>query len=173
MAYNAATGTWAATASITQLRGSHTATLLPNGRVLLVGGVDATSGGFRLESAQVYDPATGVTTAASLTQARAGHTATALLDGRVLVVGGEGSNGPLSTSEVYDANTGSWDPIPTLDQARQVHTATPLYDGRVLMVGGSGPSGAVASAELVDPPPAPRPSRARSRRPGTVTRRHG
>ena len=73
----------------------HTATLLPNGKVLVAGGcimaVDD------LSSAELYDPATGTWTATgSLGTARYGHTATLLPNGKVLVAGGDnGSNGPL------------------------------------------------------------------------------
>ena len=60
----------------------HTATLLPNGQVLVAGG--ATNTGI----AELYDPATGTWTTTGRGRARQDHTATLLSDGRVLVVGG-------------------------------------------------------------------------------------
>ncbi len=65
----------------------HTATLLPNGKVLVAGGFN---GGFTiLTSAELYDPASGSWTATgSLNTARAYHTATLLPNGKVLVAGG-------------------------------------------------------------------------------------
>src|SRR5258708_14595908 len=64
-----------------------TATVLPNGKVLVVGGYDAT--GATLASAELYDPATGVFTATgSMSVPRQEHTATLLPNGKVLIAGG-------------------------------------------------------------------------------------
>ena len=54
--YDPASGTWTATGSLTTARASHTATLLPNGKVLVAGGFDSSG---CLASAELYDPATG------------------------------------------------------------------------------------------------------------------
>lgn len=81
---------------------------------------------------------------------RGDHTATLLNDGQVLVAGGDDA-GALSTSELFDAATGSW--VATaggLGDARSAHTATLLSDGRVLAVGGVDGS-ALSSSELFDP----------------------
>ena len=70
----------------------HTATLLPNGQVLVAGGFNS---GIALASAELYDPATGLWTATgSMATAREFHTATLLPNGQVLVAGG--FNRPLS-----------------------------------------------------------------------------
>ncbi len=80
-------GTWANTGSLNTARTDHTATLLPNGQVLVAGGLDASS--TPLASAELYNPATGTWTATgSMSDARQGHTATLLPNGEVLVVGG-------------------------------------------------------------------------------------
>jgi hypothetical protein len=85
--YDPARGTWRATGSIAAARQWHTATLLPDGTVLVVG----ISGNGGLASAEIYDPARGTWhTTGSLATASLAHTATLLSDGTVLVVGGLG-----------------------------------------------------------------------------------
>src|SRR6478736_1712490 len=64
------------TGSLATARSGHTATLLPNGKVLVAGGFDGNS---ILRSAELYDPANGTWSATgSLASARAYHTATLL-----------------------------------------------------------------------------------------------
>ena len=129
----------------------HTATLLPNGKVLVAGGV-GTNGS--MASAELYDPATGTSVATgSLTNARSWHTATLLMNGKVLVVGGADSVYRTS-AELYDPATGKWTLAGSLNTARGIHTATLLPNGRVLVVGGAGiSSGKLVSAEVSQIPP--------------------
>ncbi len=89
--YDPASGTWTATGSLSSARRRSTATLLPNGKVLVAGGDDGTT---TLASAELYDPASGTWTATgSLVTARDCHTATLLPNGKVLIAGGyDGSN---------------------------------------------------------------------------------
>jgi hypothetical protein len=122
----------------------HTATLLGNGKVLIVGGNDST--GEALASAELFDPATGTfaPTKGTMETARVDHTATLLNNGTVLVTGGPG----LATAELFDPATGTFAPTKgTMETARENHTATLLNDGAVLVTGGAG----LASAELFDP----------------------
>ena len=84
-------GTFSPAGSLADVRWSHTATPLPDGRVLIVGGDQNVRDGDLddLASAEVWDPTTGAfSPTGSIVQARSGHTATLLPDGRVLVVGG-------------------------------------------------------------------------------------
>jgi Galactose oxidase, central domain/Kelch motif len=132
--YDPATGHWTATGGLNTARDGHTATLLPNGKVLVAG----------YSSAELYDPAAGHWTATgNLGTARTGHTATLLPNGKVLVVGG----GDIR-AELYDPVTGVWTYTGSLGTARAGHTATLLPNGKVLVVGGN--SG-VSFAELYDP----------------------
>src|SRR5204862_2627956 len=90
--YNPATGIWSYTGSMVAARSSPTATLLPDGRVLVAGGSDIYRNS--LTSAELYDPASRTWTATgSMAQGRQGHTATLLTNGKVLVAGGVGTAG--------------------------------------------------------------------------------
>jgi len=144
-------GTFSPAGTLAEARGSHTATLLPDGRVLVVGGWVGGSGGGG--SAEVWDPVTAsFGPAGSLAEARSGHTATLLPDGRVLVVGGFGDDDVLASAEVWDPETGSFGPGGSLAEARARAAAALLPDGRVLVVGGDGNVNSnVASAEVWDP----------------------
>jgi len=138
------------TSSLATAREVHTATLLPNGKVLVTGGYNSGSGA--LAGAEVYDPATGTWTATgSLATARELHTATLLPNGKVLVTGGYGSSGYLASAELYDPATGTWTATGSLATARYVHMATLLPNGKVLVTGGYGISSFLASAEVYDP----------------------
>ena len=116
--YDPASNTWSAAASLATARASHTATLLPSGQVLAVGGYsDGQSGGYQA-SAELYDPASNTwRAAASLATARAYHTATLLPSGQVLVVGGgqrsatPGSNGYYYMQGITSAELFSTDVI--------------------------------------------------------------
>jgi WD40 repeat protein len=142
---------WTATGNLGAVRWVHTATLLPNGKVLVAGGAD--NNGKVLATAEIYDPASGTWTAtASLATARNGHTATLLPNGKVLVVGGNNENNIFFTSaELYDPASGMWSAAGSLNQSRSSHTAILLNNGKVLVAGGSRNSGPVATAELFDP----------------------
>jgi CSLREA domain-containing protein len=140
--YDPATGVWTPTGFLNSARHSHTATLLPNGKVLVAGGATFTS---TLNSAELYDPATGVwTPTGSLNSARFSHTATLLPNGKVLVVGGQ------TFGELYDPATGTWTWTNPMNTGRYNHTATLLPNGKVLVAGGLN-GGSLKSAELYDP----------------------
>src|SRR5213592_4367321 len=99
--------TFSNTGSLGTARHFHTATLLPNGKVLVAGG--GNNNVTFLSSAELYDPATGLWTATgSLGAVRAFHTATLLPSGKVLVAGGGNGVGYLSSAELYDPATGLW-----------------------------------------------------------------
>ncbi|MFE5806234.1 Kelch repeat-containing protein [Streptomyces sp. NPDC056491] len=142
--YDPASGLWSPTGELREARFSHSATLLPDGRVLIAGGAGVRSPQSHrtLRSAELYDPATRQWTAARpMTDARFGHPAVRLDDGRVLVAGGvltvgRGSYTALGYCEVYDPATGTWTPTGSLATVRKSHQATLLSDGAVLVTGG-------------------------------------
>jgi N-acetylneuraminic acid mutarotase len=144
-----ADGTWTPTGSMNDGRSHFTATLLPDGKVLVAGGSDS-NGLNPLSSAELYDPTTGTwTPTGSMSEARTQFTATLLPNGKVLVAGGmSGSGATLSSTELYDPTTGTWTPTGSMNVARDSHTATLLQSGKVLVAGGDP---FIDSAELYDP----------------------
>ncbi len=142
-------------------RRAHTATLLLDGKVLVVGGDSGPSG--YVGSAELYDSAAGTWLPTgsmtnitgygtnSPTNMRAFHTATLLANGKVLVAGGIGAD-YLTSAQLYDPVIGTWAETGFMNTARFQHTATLLSDGRVLIAGGKdGFGNSIASAEVYDP----------------------
>jgi len=162
-------GTFGPAGSLAQGRVSHSATLLSDGRVLVIGGDPIVGQGRRIASAEVWDPATAsFGPAGSLTTERGDHTATLLPDGRVLVIGGDGGDDAILEAEVWDPATTSLGPAGSLADGHSNHTATLLPDGRVLVIGGSNR----LEAEVWDPATAsfgPASSLAEARRFHTAT----
>ena len=156
--YDPATGTWAPTGSLKIPRRFHSATLLPDGKVLVAGGIrEFFSTVYSINSAEIYDPATGTwTVTGSLGTARGDHTATLLSSGKVLVAGGRpdfsgGGNPSITSAEIYDPASGVWTSTGSLNTGRWSHTATLLGNGQVLAAAGFGDSQLLTSAEVYDP----------------------
>ena len=132
-------------------RAYHSATLLPNGKVLVAGGYKG-NGYYDTESfntTELYDPATGTwSTAAPLITPRDKHSALLLPDGRVLVVGGESTTSPggiqqrtfPTAAEIYTPATNSWESIDALRKGRiapgLVYLTRGPNAGKVLVVNG-------------------------------------
>lgn len=145
---------FSATGSLATARRLHTAVTLPTGKVLVVGGYN----GSVLDSAESYDPSTGLwSSAGALTDARYWHALVALASGKALVIGGHGNTqfGVLDSVEVYDSAQSvqnAWSPGGSLGTARFYFTATVLLSGKVLVAGGVDANGnALNSSELYDP----------------------
>lgn len=148
---------WSLLAPMHQGRIEHTATLVRDGRVLVVGGEYVADGTWwRVTgTTELFDPKTQTWAAAeSLNDPRSGHTATLLASGKVMVVGGQSSDGankfPLASVEVYTPHSNRWVHTAPLNEARVGHSVTELVDGRVLVVGGVGRTG-LARPEIFDP----------------------
>ncbi|HLX29936.1 MAG TPA: kelch repeat-containing protein [Casimicrobiaceae bacterium] len=154
-----ADGTWVATGSLRFARAGHAATLLPNGKVLVVGGAAAVAGAATDTSAEIYDPATGQwKLTGALGVGRSDPKATLLNNGQVLVVGGDRgeitpqSLGLLGTCEIYDPATGTWSNTGSLNTPRDGFTATLLANGEVLVAGGvDNADEPLKTAEIYDP----------------------
>lgn len=161
--FDSARNHWTPAAPMIVARARHTATLLANGSVLVVGGYSAPTpgkvGGFATR-AEVYDPQTNRWTETGFmgTGGRQGHSATRLMDGRVLVAGGEGTLGGNPSAEIYNPASNSWAFVRSLLALHVSHTATLLETGRVLIIGGAGSISPTLSepkaldvAEIYDP----------------------
>jgi N-acetylneuraminic acid mutarotase len=170
--YDPTTGEWSATGSMVTPRANHTATLLPNGKVLVAGGdcpgltdpscrvvppgdIDPDAA---ITLAELYDPATGTwSPTGKMTTARFGHTATLLDDGTVLAVGAEHADDAiLPSADIYDPKTGKWSAASAMSVGRTQQFTVKLVDGRVLVAGGMGPSTPatheeLGTAEIFDP----------------------
>jgi N-acetylneuraminic acid mutarotase len=133
--YDPPSGRWLGSGSMAMPRAGHSATRLPDGMVLVIGGSigdDATA-----RSAERYDPITGTwSRAADMPEPRTAHWARLLPNGLVLVAGGVGlgSDPPtLLSALLYDPASDAW--TPTVPMAKRRTTATVLADGTVLFVG--------------------------------------
>ena len=113
----------------------HPAVRLPDGRVFVVGGIDAQPAG--TVSSEIYDPSSGIwSVSGSMGTARVNNTANVLPDGRVLVMGG-GNGVPIyNSTEIWDPTTGEFTPGPPMNVVRAYHQSIALRDGRILVVGG-------------------------------------
>ncbi len=154
-------------------RGQHTATLLRDGRVLVVGGTD---GSGILADAEIFDPLTNtwqlvrqlnpagglmLDATGSFPTARQLHSATLLSDGRVLIAGGVGierldaSGAPvmetLSSAFVFDPETNAFSSVGSLTSARAWHLGAAVGRGAVLAGGLDENMRSLASADVFDP----------------------
>jgi N-acetylneuraminic acid mutarotase len=147
--YDPSTNGVGTTAPLSTARYNHSATMLPEGKVLVVGG-QSTETGF-VATAEIYDPiADRWSSAGALATARAGHTATLMPGGQILVAGGHNSRRFLETVELYDPVANAWTTAPPMNSARSGHTATLLPGGLLLVAGGFGGK-SQAGAERYNP----------------------
>ncbi|HSB18709.1 MAG TPA: kelch repeat-containing protein [Anaeromyxobacteraceae bacterium] len=159
----AVVGRWTLTGAMNEPRWVHSLTVLADGRVLAAGGcANAEGPGVSCQakdSAEIYDPATGIwTPTGSMNEARAEPGAVLLLDGRVLVAGGwDGVVGLETSAELYDPATGRWTPTRDMAWGRNAsamsHCLVLLPSGKALFVGGREPdeSAPAPAAEVYDP----------------------
>ena len=142
-------GSLVAGSPMLEARSGHTATLLPDGRVLIAGGMRRNQDFYK--SAELYDPATKKFRATGeMNLARVGHAAVLLRSGKVLIVGGWVGHGCTDSAELYDPSTGRFVVIAKMASRRGQPSATLLSNGDVLIAGGADHDtpGGIASAEV-------------------------
>ena len=160
--YDPATGVFTTAAPALFYRTRHTATLLPDGRVLIAGGMrynPSTGGSAIVATTELYNPVSGTwTQGTSMRYPRYRHTATVLPSGKILMAGGFTYNGRYvarAPAELYDPATTTWSSAGVLIVPRGRHTATLLPDGKVLIAGGwevdEPTMPALQSVEIFDP----------------------
>ena len=149
--YNPKSGEWTSAKDMIIEHGGHTATLLTNGKVLIVGGYNPSN------RPELYDPINGDwIQIKNIPQWRYHHTATLLSNGLVLVAGGYSLNKDgiliaLNTAELYDPNHDKWTSTGIMNIDRADHTATLLPDNSVLIAGGNNRYVSVNSADRYNP----------------------
>jgi len=155
--YDPSAGIFTSAGNMNVSRSGHTMTVMNDGRVLIVGGETCTSATActALNSAEIFDPSSGLFNLSSgtLSNARFGAAASLLPDGRVLIVGGFDGSNLSAASETYNPTFDFFFNSGNLAVARYHPTATLLNNGKVLVAGGStciSPGCPVASAELYD-----------------------
>jgi hypothetical protein len=147
-------GTFTQTGDMGSKRALHGAALLPDGKVLVVGGIS--DFGVFVPTAELYDPATGTfSPTGSPVEARMRPTTVSLADGRVLIAGGLGGDDGstyFSSAEIYDPVTGMFTATGDMTARRYVASAALLADGRVLVAAGfNRDDGPLLTADVYDP----------------------
>ncbi len=151
--YDPSSSGWTPAPNLAKAHFYHTASLLTNGKVLVVSGFATTLPAMTTTAnAELYDYiANAWTPGGTLATGRAQSIAAPLSFGRVLVAGGINGTNRLASAELYDSELNSWSATGALIAARNLHTATRLNTGQVLVAAGFNGTDALASAELYDP----------------------
>jgi hypothetical protein len=134
-------------------RASFTLTLLPNGKVLAVGGQGSTAA-TQLSTAEIYDPSLNSWTATGnnlRSGARLNHQANLLPNGKVLITGGDNGTTAYSQSELYDPVTGTFTTTTNMSTARTNHTMALLPSGKLVAIGGATSADTVTTGSVTSP----------------------
>jgi len=156
--YDPTTGQFTSTTVTFTTRGRHNALILPNGTVVIVGGIELQDGRTLITNevnAEVYDPVTDTLVVAGAyvhPTPVTWTTGTLLMDGRVLITGCA-EQCSVGVTELYDAKSGTFSSTGRMKGWFNENTATLLADGRILFVGNAENDGSPGEAEFYDPVP--------------------
>jgi hypothetical protein len=141
---------WKEVASMTLPRSSPAVVTLPDGDILVTGGLSVNG---PTSSTEIFDvQQMKWRPGPTMISKRVGHTATLLDDGTVLIAGGETGTGTTSSAELLNLSIGASISLPSMYFARSAHSAAKLTSGMVLVTGGSDwVTGEWKQAELFDP----------------------
>ncbi|GBD88249.1 N-acetylneuraminate epimerase [bacterium BMS3Abin03] len=133
--FDPVTEKWSVVDSLEIERQGHTATVMPDGRVLVAGGLNSSGS---IKQCEIFDPETGVWSMTdSLNIERDGHSAVLLPNGKVLVSGG--SSTALYSCEIFDPITENWEVVGSTAFAHVSHSSIVLSDSLIMLVGGAAP----------------------------------
>ena len=148
--YNPSTQTFTATTHMNYNRSNHRSVLLPDGKVMIIGGTTLESGFLAFN--EVYDPVTqSWANTPQMNENRSGMSATLLPNASIFVAGGVTGSLTLQTAEVLDPSTLAFTSLPNLVVGRNQHSATLLPSGKVLLAAGSHNSTFLNSSEMFNP----------------------
>lgn len=152
--YDPVANTFTATGPLNVARAGHVAVLLPNGKVLIAGGVNTSN---QAEvSAELYDPvAQTFSLTGHLVTAQSNPAAALLANGQVLVLGGTGTAGQDNQAQMYNPGTGTFSSILGMVSTRADFPVVTLSDGTLLITGGFSAPSSLTNAEVYYPGTAP------------------
>ena len=146
--FDSAAAIWYPVGSLLHPRAGATAVALPEGRIAIVGGHDASGPVLEIE---IYDPAAGAFGAGGAISApRAGAAVTSTRDGHIVVVGGSVAGVAQATADIIDPVGGTVATV-TLTSPRTGASATTTVEDQVLIAGGSDGTTTLATTEVLDP----------------------
>ncbi len=150
--YDPQTNTWTNTPNnMTIPRRELTSELLPDGKVLAIGG--KTTGNNPVGSCEIYNPTTGIwSSVAPMNYPRWGHHSVTLQNGKILVAGGDYGSYNQNSAEIYDYATDTWTLTSDMIYEHDSWSSLVLLnDGKVLCTGGWGAYPDEKVAEIYDP----------------------
>ena len=134
--YDPTTGTFTPTGSLTTNREMHTATLLPNGNVLIAGGRSRPGTSYSYPAtAEIYNATTGVFSSVAMSAGRYGHTVVLLPNGSVLLAGGA-TSGAIATADVYSPSTNSFTAVAGSLANPRLNATSFVFAGSAFVNGG-------------------------------------
>jgi glucose/arabinose dehydrogenase/N-acetylneuraminic acid mutarotase/endonuclease YncB( thermonuclease family) len=142
LSYNLATGSWNSSAAARPFGGNHHAAEIVNGKLYLIGGLEAGSEG----RVQIYDPATNTWSSGTAMPFAAGSSASAFINNEIFVAGGVLGDTSTAQAAAYNPTTNTWRTIPSMPQGLN-HAASATDGARLYVFGGRTGGNVVGNGE--------------------------